>query len=188
MEFVGPNALWHARLSGNFAVEESVDRSMLAVFDEKVIMVVKSEDGEILGSASLEPNTHVAWPRIAWSPSGKRIAVSYTNNVRILDVEKGEWTLEYSSTGGPVCPNALSYPHDDFLLLDNHLLVHLPSRIQVCDYRDAGPIKTVGGTAFIGMLADSGGLWRRENSRTRRPRNCWKRLRKILLCSWSIRA
>lgn len=150
--------IWHARLGGNFAVEESVDRSMLAMFDEKVIMVVKSEDGEILGSASLEPNTHVAWPRIAWSPSGKRIAVSFTNTVRILDVEKGEWTLEYSSTGGPVCPNALSYPHDDYLLLDNHLLVHLPSRIQVCDYRDAGPIKTVGGTSFIGMLADSGGL------------------------------
>ena len=150
--------IWHARLGGNFAVEESVDRSMLAVFDEKVIMVVNSEDGEILGSASLEPTTHVAWPRIAWSPSGKRIAVSFTNTVRILDVEKGEWTLEYSSTGAPVCTNALSYPHDDFLLLDNHLLVHLPSRIQVCDYRDAGPIKTVGGTAFIGMLADSGGL------------------------------
>ena len=44
--------IWHARLSGNFAVEESVDRSMLALFDEKVIMVVKSEDGEILGSAA----------------------------------------------------------------------------------------------------------------------------------------
>ena len=76
----------------------------------------------------------------------------------MLDVEKGEWGFEYSSTGGPLCPNTLSYPHDDFLLLDNHLLVHLPSRIQVCDYRDAGQIKTVGGTAFIGMLADSGGL------------------------------
>ena len=52
----------------------------------------------------------------------------------------------------------LSCPHDDFALLDNHLLVHLPTKIQVCDYRDAGQIETLGGTSFIAMLADAGGL------------------------------
>ena len=122
-------------------------------------MVVKSEDAEILGSTSLEPSTHVAWPRIAWSPSGKRIAVSYTSDVHgCWMLRKGEWVLSYSSPAGPLCPNALSYPHEDYLLLDNHLLVHLPTKIQVCDYRDAGQIETLGGTAFIGMLADAGGL------------------------------
>ncbi len=150
--------IWHGRLSGNFAVAASTDRSLLAVLDDKTVMVVKTENAEIVGSTSLEQNAHVAWPRIAWSPSGKRVLVSYTNDLRVLDVEKGEWLYGFSSPSGPVAPNALSYPDDDFALLDNHLLVHLPTKIQVCDYRDAGQMETVGGTSLIAMLSDAGGL------------------------------
>ena len=128
----------------------STDRSLLAVLDDKAVMVVKSENAEIVGSTSLDQGAHVAWPRVAWSPSGKRIAVSYTSDVRVLDVEKGEWLFSYTSPSGPVAPNALSYPDEDYVLLDNHLLVHLPTKIQVCDYRDASQIETLGGTAFIG--------------------------------------
>ncbi|MHB8864608.1 MAG: SHD1 domain-containing protein, partial [Pirellulaceae bacterium] len=157
-ELAARKPVWHARLSDNFALAPSIDRSLLAVFDGKAVMVVKTETAEIVGSTSLEQNTHVAWPRIAWSPSGKRLLVSFTSDVRVLDVEKGEWLFSYNSPSGPVAPNALSYPHDDYALLDNHLLVHLPTKIQVCDYRDAGRIETRGGTAFIALLTDAGGL------------------------------
>jgi hypothetical protein len=84
--------------------------------------------------------------------------LSYTNDVRVLDLEKGEWLFGYNSPSGPVAPNALSCPHDDFALLDNRLLVHLPTKIQVCEYRDAGQIEILGGTSFIAMLSDAGGL------------------------------
>ncbi len=150
--------IWHAKLSGNFAIAASTDRKLLALMDDKVVMVVQIEDAEIVGSSSLESNTHVAWPRIAWSPSGKRILVSYTNTLRVLETKTGEWSLSYTSVAGPVAPNSLSFPNDDFALLDNHLLVHLPTKIQVCDYRDAGRIETIGGTSFIAMLSDGGGL------------------------------
>jgi hypothetical protein len=157
-ELAARKPIWHARLSDNFAIAPSIDRSLLAVLDDKAVMMVKTETAEILGSIALEQNTHVAWPRLAWSPSGKRLLLSYTNDVRVLDLEKAEWLFAYSSPSGPVAPNALSYPHDDFALLDNHLLLHLPTKIQVCDYRDAGQIETLGGTAFIAMLGDAGGL------------------------------
>ncbi len=157
-ELADRRPLWHARLSGNFALAPSTDRSLLAVFDDKAIMVLKTDTAEIVGSTALEQNTHVAWPRIAWSPSGKRLLISYHMQVRMLDVEKGEWLYSYSSSSGPAASHALSCPHDDYALLDNRLLVHLPTKIQVCEYRDAGQIDIVGGTAFIAMLSDAGGL------------------------------
>ena len=98
------------------------------------------------------------------------------STVRLLDIEKGEWLHSYNAPSGPVAPNALSCPHDDYVLIDNRLLVHMPTKIQVCEYRDAGQIATVGDTALIAMLADSGGLLAPGNFRTRRRRRCWRRL------------
>lgn len=150
--------IWHARLGNNFAVEPSVDRGLLAILDEKTVMIVRADDGEVLGSASVAAQAHIGWPRLAWSPDAKRLLFTSIHDVRVLNLETGEWAMEFSMPGGgPVAPNALSFPHDDFALLDNRLLLHLPTRIQVCNYLDAGTISTVGGTSFIAIVNNEGG-------------------------------
>ncbi len=151
--------LWHGRLNDrNFAFDVSLDRKLLAVVDNKTLMVLRPEDAEILGSSALDNAAPAGWNRVAWSPSGKRILFTAVGDVRVMNIEKGEWETEFHLADHPIATNSLSYPNDDFALLDNHLLVHLPTKIQVCDYRDATRMETLGGTTFIAIQTQEGGL------------------------------
>jgi hypothetical protein len=149
---------WHARLSGNFAVDASTDRSLLAVADGHAIMIVDPQTGTVKASTFLEDKPHIGWPRIRWSPGGTKLLFTFMSEIRVLDLTNGNWAHKVGFTGGPIAPNALSYPHDDYALLDNHLLVHIPSQIKVCDYRSATQIASVGGMCFIGMQGGDAGL------------------------------
>jgi hypothetical protein len=149
---------WHTRLSRSFAIDASIDRSMLAILDGGTVMMVDPQKGETRASIALDGKPHVAWPRIRWSPSGNRMLVTFTNDIRLLDLTKGEWTHQSTLVGPPVAPNALSYPHDDYALLENRLLLHIPSQIKVCEYQDAGRIQSLGSMSFIAMQAHESGL------------------------------
>ncbi len=152
--------VWYAKLGNNSAVAPNADRSLLAILDGTALMVVKSENGEVLASTQIPPNTHVAWPRLCWSPSGKKLIFTTASDVRPFDLVEGKWLPHFSlpTNGAPIASNVLSCPDEDFVLLNNQLLVHLPTKIQVCEYRDAGAIEVIGGTSFIGMIGDGGGL------------------------------
>lgn len=156
-DIVKREPIWHARFSDrNFAMAVSVDRKHLALVDEKTVMVVNAETAEILGATSVTTNT--GWCRIAWSPSGKKLLFTSINNVRVLDVATGDWEHDFALPGGPIATKGLSYPDDDYALFNNATLLHLPSRIQVCNYRGANSIDTIGGTSFIALFTDAGGL------------------------------
>ncbi|QEG41680.1 SHD1 domain-containing protein [Roseimaritima ulvae] len=151
--------LWHGRLSErNFAMTLSADRELLALFDEKTLMVVRPDSAEVLGSTALPSSEATGWCRLAWSPSGKRLLLTSINDIRVMDVETGNWEVDFSFPGGPVAPNAMSYPDENFVLLENRLLVDLRSKIKVCEYRDANHIQTIGGTCFVAKFGDGGGL------------------------------
>lgn len=149
---------WHARLSGNFAIDPSVDRSLLALADGHSIMIVDPQTGTVKSSVFLEDKPHLGWPRLRWSPSGAKLLFTFMSEIRVLDLKDGQWTHKAAFTGGPIAPNSLSYPHDDYALLDNHLLVHIPSQIKVCDYKSATRITSIGDTCFIGLQSGDGGL------------------------------
>ncbi|MDX1930076.1 MAG: SHD1 domain-containing protein [Pirellulaceae bacterium] len=149
---------WHAKLSDNFAIDASTDRSLLAIADGHAIMIVDPQTGTVKASTFLEDKPHIGWPRIRWSPGGTKLLYAFMSEIRVLDLTSGNWVHQVGFTGGPIAPNALSYPHDDYALLDNHLLVHIPSQIKVCDYRSATRITSVGGMCFIGMQGGDGGL------------------------------
>ncbi|MGV3485793.1 MAG: SHD1 domain-containing protein, partial [Planctomycetaceae bacterium] len=148
---------WHARLS-NVAIDASVDGSLLAVLDGQAILIVDPQTGTVKSSVMLEDKPHVGWPKLRISPSGTRLLLSFTTQMRVLDLATGQWLYKCSFDGPPIAPNSLGYPHDDYALLENRLLVHLPSQIKVCEYRDAGRITVVGGTSFIGIQGKDNGL------------------------------
>ncbi len=158
IDAVTRKAFWHTKLSQSFAIDASVDRSLLAVVDGHTIMIVDPQLGQVKCSQSLTDKPHVAWPKLCWSPSGNKLLLSFTNSLRVLDLTTGQWTHQCTFTGAPMATNSLSYPHDDYALLDNRLLVHIPSQIKVCEYRDATRITTLGGTSFIGMQSGETGL------------------------------
>ena len=128
------------------------------VADGHSIMIVDSQTGTVKSSVFVEDKPQIGWPRLRWSPSGTKLLFTFINEMRVLDLTNGTWTHQCAFTGGPIAANSLSYPDDDYALLDDHLLVHIPSQIKVCDYRSATRITTVGGMSFIGMQNGDGGL------------------------------
>ena len=158
IDIVTRKPVWHSRLSGNHAIDASADRSLLALADGHAIMIVDPQTGTVKTSMFMDDKPNVGWPRIRWSPSGTKLLFTFNAELRVLDLTKGEWVHKLSFPGGPIAPNALSYPHDDYALLNNHLLLHIPSQIKVCDYRSANSVVAIGGTSFIGMQTGDGGL------------------------------
>ena len=150
-------ALWHARLSRNYATEFTTDRSQMFLFDDQTLLVIDPLSGKLLSSLNLEDKPHTAWPRIRISPTGEKLLMTFTNHLRVLDLKSGQFEtqLELNELGAT---QGLSYPHEDYALLDNHFLFHIPSQILVCDYTDAAVITSIGGTEFVGLLGDQGGL------------------------------
>ena len=150
--------IWFSNLNKqNFGVSVSTDRKLVAVFNNKTVAVAEVATGKILGSIGIEARS-VGWNRICWSPSGKRLLLSSIGDLRVVNVESGEVETDFHLSDAPVATGALAYPHEDFALLDNKLLVHLPSRIRVCNYTGASSIETVGSTSFIAVSGSSGGV------------------------------
>ncbi|MCA9012910.1 MAG: PQQ-binding-like beta-propeller repeat protein [Planctomycetaceae bacterium] len=148
---------WHTKLTSGGSVDASIDRSLLAVIDDRAIMIIDPQTGSVKAAAYLEGQPHVAWPQVRWSPSGKKLLVGFTNELRVLDLTNGKWTHQTAFTGMNVAWG-ISYPHEDYALIQNELLVHLPSQIKVCSYNKATSITTLGGMSFIGMQEPSGGF------------------------------
>lgn len=148
--------VWHVELGRDFAVDVTADRSLMAIAQGASIMIVRSATGEVLSQTMLPGKPHTAWPRIRWSPSGKHLAMAHVSSLRVLDVQSGEWVHEEERPGAPAAAQGLDFPHEEFLLLNNTNLVHLPTKIQVCDYQNVHWIGTVGGTTFV-LVQDGGG-------------------------------
>lgn len=151
---------WQWRLGNGFSVATSADRQWMAVLDDKLLMIAKTDSGEILAGLSMEDGFHAAWPKLAWGPDGKQLALTSGKNVRVLDLTNGEWRYNISFPGHGIGlgMGKLNFPHKDYLLIDG-LLVHIPTRVQVCEYRDTGVIQTFGESCFVALTSDAGGLF-----------------------------
>jgi hypothetical protein len=159
VDAVSRKPYWHSRLSGNFGVDATLDRRLLAVLDGHSVMLVDPQEGKVICAQAMIDKPHLGWPRIRISPSGKRLLVTFINHMRVLDLTKGEWIHESSfPNGAPIAPNALSYPHDDFALLDNRVLVHIPTQIKVCEYRDITRIASLGGINLVSRQENESGV------------------------------
>ena len=150
--------IWYADLNrNNHGMALSCDRKLVAVFNDKTVLVAEAKTGNVLGSLAINAS-RVGWNRIAWSPSGKKLLLSSVGDLRVVNVETGEVDLELNLSDGPVATRGLSFPHDDYAMLDKSVLVHLPSKIRVCSYSDASSIAQRGETAFIAVQGSSGGI------------------------------
>ncbi|GAB5403696.1 MAG: hypothetical protein Aurels2KO_19270 [Aureliella sp.] len=149
--------IWFVDLNGNnldYAL--SPDRSLLALYSDKTVAVVEPKTGNLLGATTYESNTPAGWNRICWSPSGKYLMTSGGNAQRVISIEDG--SVVHDVPSGITAMKGLAFPDDDYALINNSMLVHLPSRIKVCEYRDCGKVKTAGDTSFIAFSRGEGGL------------------------------
>ncbi|MBL8888821.1 MAG: PQQ-binding-like beta-propeller repeat protein [Planctomycetaceae bacterium] len=150
---------WQTQLGREHSVCANTDRTLLGVADGHTIMIIDPQTGTVKASTVLEDKPNVAWLRVRWSPSGTKLLYSFMSELRVLDLTSGQWTHKASFPGSHVlAPNEIDYPHDDYALVENRLLIHIPSQIKVCAYQDAKQIVTVGGTSFISLHDNDRGL------------------------------
>ncbi len=149
--------LWHMHIEGAPTPAFSVDRSFMAFAQTNQIVFLRVKDGEVIGLISTQDKGHLPWISLAFSPTGKSLAVAAGERLLMLDLKSKEWTHDIQLTG-LFGANGVMFPHEEFVMLGNRYLIHWPSRIRVWDYQDAASIVTVGGTVYMGLNGDAGGL------------------------------
>lgn len=157
VDLVTRKPFWFTKLADNGEIDVNVDRTLIAAVDGASVIIIDPQAGKIVGSAPMEGKPHIAWPRIRWSPSGQKILVTFNTQLMLLDATTGKWLQNFSSVGAPLASQGLDYPHDDYALLNGSLLLHIPSQIKVCSYRDA-MIHVEGDTSFIAIQSGDAGL------------------------------
>lgn len=152
--------IWFADMNDkNLAFSLSADRSLVAMFNDKSILVADPQTGEIIGSLSLPDQTRVGWNRICWGPDGQQLLISSVGDLRVIDVTRGEIVQDVHLGDQPIATNGLEHPDADYALLNGSTLVHIPSRIRVCEYRELGQVSVHGETSFIALSSGDGGLF-----------------------------
>jgi hypothetical protein len=148
---------WHAQLGEAPAVSFSTDRSLITFVNGQQIVVMATKTGEIVGQISIADKGHLPWPKVAFSPSGKRLGLAAWDRLLVLDVEKKEWIQELAFPGSNV-GNAFAFPDEEYVLFDNKVLIHWPTRIQLWTLQEVHAAKVVGDFAFLGCNTDGGGM------------------------------
>ncbi len=148
---------WTANLGGNNFVDMCMDGKHLAVLSGSTVSIVDGSTGTGYGSISIGKD-HIAWPKVQWSPSGKKLLIGYTATIKVYNLETKSWEVNFSLDGGQNVGQSLRYPDDDYALLNGGLLIHLPTQIQICDYKDASQIEVLGGKTFVALLNDEAGV------------------------------
>jgi len=159
VDIVTRKPVWHMRLSDrNFAMAATSDGKVLAINNDKVVMVVDSATGETMGSTSVPDAKNMGWCHLAWNPKETKLLLSSIGDLRVLDTSTGEWPVDLHLSDAPVATKGVEFPDDDYALLNGDLLVHLPTRIELCKYSNAGAIKSVGGQSLIAILDGNAGV------------------------------
>jgi hypothetical protein len=126
----------------------SPDRKLLAYCDGDNVVMVDIASQDVIGKKSLGGKVH--GPRVAFSPTGKRLACAHNEGVSVLDVEKGDVLTEIPSNGARF-NNGLGFPDDKFVFAGNSLVLDVENQVQLWEYRGAQFAAVVGETTYMAM-------------------------------------
>lgn len=149
---------WHLRMSErHFDVALSPAREMMAIVDEKAVLLVESKTGFVLGGTRIPEAGSFNWPKIRWSPDGQSLYVGSGGRMHRIDALTGDWIEAYDvptrSLNRPV-----EIPKADFAMFDQKTLVHLPTGIDVATYNGIDSLAIVGDDAVVVVQDQAGGL------------------------------
>jgi hypothetical protein len=138
----------------------TADGKHMAYFDGELLSVVDLSSNQPLGSVSLKGKNVNGWDRVMWSPSGKRILFLSVGSVRMLDVASGNWLHEYQLDANAITTKTWDCPDEDYVLIDGGSLLHVPSKIRVCTYKNSESLQTVAGISFVTAWNRSAGVFK----------------------------
>ncbi len=95
-------------------------------------------------------------PRLAFSPSGKKIGCIANDRILVWDTATGELLQDFPTPGISI-RGAIDFPHDEYILGAKQYLVALDTQIKMWHYKGAEYVRTVGGATFMAVSPHNAG-------------------------------
>lgn len=132
--------------ASNFAI--SPNRKLLAYCDGKSIGLLDLDKREIAATKSVPAQIHNAL--VAFSPSGSQLAFGNSGQLFVCKTADGEVVKELSLVGINGWA-ALSFPDEDFLLINNLCVVEIANQIKLWSYEGQERTATSGPWVIFGV-------------------------------------
>lgn len=89
-------------------------------------------------------------PKLAFSPSGERLACIAQDQVLVWDTRTGEVQRDFATPGLPIF-QGIAFPHDDFLLAGDKFLIGLQDQLRLWQYDGMEQVQSVNGHTFMAL-------------------------------------
>ena len=114
----------------------SPDRKYIAFTTDKEVGLLDVAAGEVAAMGP-KPREFTPWPRLSFSPGGKRFALTTNDRIFAFDTASGAGYRDIPIQGMAQYA-AILWPDDDHVLLNNQTLVNLESQVKLWTYEPAG--------------------------------------------------
>ena len=131
----------------------SPDRKLLAFTTGKEVGVLDVEKGDVLG---LREVGNIPFSSLAFSPSGRTLALKTMDKLRTFDVASGTPLREILLTHG-VGGDGLVWTGETHVLVGHKFLIDLENQVRLWQYDGADDAKAVGGTTLFAVGGDTNG-------------------------------
>lgn len=149
--FPGANPVCTFQLGGGCVPALSADRKFIGWCTSKQLGVFNIASRQMI---AVQPTPRdLQWPRVAFSPSGKRLACGAFANVLTWDLATGKLEQD-TRVGEPGVHDRIEFTHDDFLLLGASrrvTLMELPHQLSLWSYFGPEQVCTQGGWTFMAV-------------------------------------
>lgn len=131
----------------------SPDRKRIAFVTTDMVGLLDVDKPEVIA----EKNTPfpVFRPSVAFSPSGRRFACLTQNQLLVWDTATGKLEKNFS-VAGLTGLGEIVFPGEDFVLLNNFLLVELENQVKLWNYYGGECAVTASGMTFFVLAKDIG--------------------------------
>lgn len=140
---------YHVPIAGGGVPALSPDRKRIAFCDGKAVGLFDVEKREVIAQQQTPMSLHA--PRVAFSPSGKRLACISQDKLLVWDVATGA-TIQNMTVASIHIFTGLEFPHENYVLGGNRFLIDIENQLKLWTYDGHEQVATVGEWTLFGTL------------------------------------
>jgi hypothetical protein len=127
----------------------SPDRKWIAFSDGQHVGLFDVERRELVAQQATPASLHA--PRLAFSPSGRRLACIAQSKLLVWDVANGN-LLQDMDVHGIHIFTGIDFPHENYVLGGNKFLIDIENQLKVWTYEGHDQVATIGEWTLFGVM------------------------------------
>jgi hypothetical protein len=146
----------HFQIGDGAIPDLSPDRKWIAFAGSDTIGLFDVEKQELIAAEETPCKLH--WPRVAFSPSGRKIGCAALDRILVWDTASGKLEKNFTLAGISLS-GELSFPDEGYLLGGNQYLIELENQLKLWHYQGAERTCVIGDTTLFATIdADGPGV------------------------------